>query len=177
VNQAPRETAKAQASGHSASPDYRIGPEDVLHLSVWGNPDLTLDLVVRPDGMISLPLIQDVQAGGLTTTELSDRIHRKLLAFIKDPQVSVIVKEIQASRFHVMGYVFKPGTYPLRGDTSVLQALSLAGGSTQFASPRSIRLVRKAKGTQEIRAINYYDIIDSGEGNWLLMPGDTIIVQ
>lgn len=174
--QAPPGKAGAGAEDYSGGPKYRIGPEDILHISVWGNPDLTLDVIVRPDGKISLPLIQDVTAEGFTSSELADVIHEKLLVYIKDPAVSVMVKEVNATKFFVLGYVTKPGIYALRGDMSVLQALSMAGGLTPFASPRKIRLLRNIKGNQEVRVVNYYDLIDSGEGNFLLKPGDTIVV-
>ena len=138
---------------------------------------MTNDVVVRPDGKISIPLLQDVQAEGLTARELADVIHQKLLAYIKDPNVSVIVKEINATKISVLGYVEKPGTFPLRGDLSVLQALSQAGGFTPFASPRKIKLIRKTNGKAEVRVINYYDMINKGGvGDYLLKPGDTIVV-
>ena len=160
-----------------AGPDYRMGPEDVLRISVWENKELTLDLVVRPDGKISMPLIQDVVAEGQTAMELGNTIHDKLLTFIKEPQVSVIVLQVNAPKYFVIGNVAKPGTYPLRSETSVLQALSLAGGFTQFASPRNIKLIRNTAGKQEVRKINYNNLIDeSGEGNFLLKSGDTIVV-
>ena len=162
------------ASG--AENPYRIGPEDVLHISVWGNQELTRDMPVRPDGKISMPLIQDIQAEGLTAEELSDVIQQKLTAFIKDPRVAVIVTEVKAPKVFVIGQVTRPGTFPLRGDLSVLQALSLAGGFTPFASPKEIKLLRNKGGNQEILEINYYDMIDEGEGNYMLTPGDTIVV-
>jgi polysaccharide export outer membrane protein len=170
----------ASTAGKTTSPNdaqYRIGREDVLSVTVWGNKELTMDVIVRPDGKISFPLIQDIQADGYTASELADRIHDKLLPYIKDPNVSVIVKQINAPKFSVIGYVNKPGTYPMRGDVTVLQALSEAGGFTPFASPRKIKLVRNAGGKQEIRVFNYYDMIDKGgEGSFLLKAGDTIVV-
>jgi polysaccharide export outer membrane protein len=160
-----------------AGPQYKLGPEDVLRVSVWENKDLTLDLVVRPDGKISMPLIQDVVAEGRTAAELADTIHQRLLVFIKDPQVSVIVLQVNAPKYYVIGNVAKPGTYSLRGETSILQALALAGGFTQFASTRSIKLIRNTSGKQEVRKVNYNDMIDEGgEGNYLLKSGDTIVV-
>jgi polysaccharide export outer membrane protein len=160
-----------------AGPEYRLGPEDQIRISVWENAQLTLDLVVRPDGKISMPLIQDVTAEGQTAAELATQIQQKLTAFIKEPQVSVIVLQINAPKFYVIGNVVRPGTYPLRGETSVLQALSLAGGFTQFASPRSIKLIRNTNGKQEVRKVNYNNLIDEGgEGNFLLKSGDTIVV-
>ncbi len=160
-----------------SGPQYKIGAEDVLHISVWDNKELTLDVVVRPDGKVSFPLIQDVQADNLTAAELSDVIRQKLIPFVKEPQVSVIVTQVNAPKIFVLGNVSKPGPFPLRSDTSVLQALSLAGGFNQFASPRSIKLVRGLGAKQEVRKINYYSMIEgAGEGNYLLMPGDTIVV-
>jgi polysaccharide export outer membrane protein len=157
--------------------EYRLGPEDVLRVAVWENRELTLDVVVRPDGKISFPLIQDVQAEGLTAAELSSAIHQRLQSFIKDPQVSVIVTQVNAPKIYVIGNVTRPGPYPLRSETSILQALSLAGGFTQFASPRSIKLVRGTGAKQEVRKVNYYSLIDDrGEGNYVLKPGDTIVV-
>ena len=165
-------------SANAPSPSmYVIGPEDLLRISVWNNKDLTLDIVVRPDGKISLPLIQDVQAQGLTPPELADVIHQKLLQYIKDPHVSVIVLQINASKFYIVGEVNKPGTYFLRGDMSILQALSMAGGFTMFASPKNIRLVRNMDGKQDVRVINYFEVIENGSRrNYLILPGDTLVV-
>jgi polysaccharide export outer membrane protein len=170
-------SSSAGQAGSSSSSQYRIGPEDVLNVSVWGDKEMTMDVIVRPDGKISLPLVQDILAEGLTASELADTIHQKLLPFIKDPNVSVIVKQINSPKFSVMGYVSRPGTFPLRGDVTVLEALSMAGGFTPFASPRKIKLVRNADGKQDIRVVNYYDMIDKGgEGNYLLKAGDIIVV-
>ena len=158
-------------------PDYKIGPEDVLHVSVWESKELTMSVVVRPDGKISLPLIQDVQAEGLTAAELADALQARLLTYVKDPQVAVVVLQVNAPKIYVLGNVAKPGSYTLRGETSVLQALSLAGGFTQFASPKRIRLVRGTGSRQEVRQLNYNTMIEAGgEGNLLLRPGDTVVV-
>jgi polysaccharide export outer membrane protein len=170
-------TLPPQAAVSQAGPQYRLGPEDQIRVSVWENPQLTLDLVVRPDGKISMPLIQDIVAEGLTAAELAEQIREKLLVYIKEPQVSLIVLQVNAPKFFVIGNVARPGTYPLRTETSVLQALSLAGGFTQFASPRNIKLIRNNSGRQEVRKVNYNKMIDeSGEGNFLLKSGDTIVV-
>ena len=166
----------AENASSAKAPGYRIGPEDVLHVSVWGNSELTMDVVVRPDGKISVPLVKHIQAEGLTASELADGIHQKLLSYIKDPNVSIIVKEINSLKFSVIGNVSNPGIFPLRGDLSVLQGIAQAGGFTTFASPRKIKIVRKTGGKEEVRMVNYYDLIHSGEGNYLLMPGDTIVV-
>lgn len=160
-----------------AGPEYRMGPEDVIKVSVWENRELTLDLVVRPDGKISMPLLQDVVAEGRTAVELANTIRDGLLAFIKDPQVSVIVLQVNAPKYFVIGNVIKPGTYPLRSETSVLQALALAGGFNPFAAQRNIRLIRNSGGKQDVRRVNYNDMIgEAGESNYLLKSGDTIVV-
>jgi len=172
VNAPPTPLAVSQAG-----PDYRIGSEDILRISVWENKELTLDLVVRPDGRVSMPLIQDVVAEGQTAMELADTIHQRLLFFIKEPQVSVIVLQVNAPKYFVIGSVAKPGTYFLRSETSILQALALAGGFTQFASPRNIKLIRNTAGKQDVRKVNYNNMIkEGGEGNYLLKSGDTIVV-
>jgi len=164
------------STGSQPDPSYRLGPEDQLRISVWDNKELTLDLVVRPDGKISMPLLQDVPAEGLTAAQLASDIQEGLSAFIVNPEVSVILLQVNAPKYYIIGYVARAGTFPLRGETSVLQALALAGGLTQFASPRSIKLIRATRGKQDVRKINYYDIIESGEGNYLLKSGDTIVV-
>jgi polysaccharide export outer membrane protein len=171
------EKKKTVAPRFTGGSNYRIGPEDVLHVDVWGNPELTRDAIVRPDGMISLPLIQDVKAEGLTAADLSGRIQRKLLSFIKNPEVAVIVTQINAPKMFVIGQVTRPGTYPLRGDVSVLQALSLAGGFTPFASPKKIKVISKKGGKQEVHKVNYYDIIGKDKkADYYLKPGDTVVV-
>lgn len=175
----PSESSRFTTSPPSsqAGPEYRLGPEDGLRISVWENRELTLDVVVRPDGKISFPLIQDVQAEGLTAAELASAIHQRLQSYIKDPQVSVIVTQVNAPKVFIIGNVTRPGPYPLRSETSILQALSLAGGFTQFASLRNIKLVRGTGAKQEVRKVNYYNLIeDGGEGNYILKPGDTIVV-
>ena len=172
VNESPPPQAISQAG-----PEYRMGPEDQIRVSVWENRELTMDLVVRPDGKISMPLIQDVEAEGQTAAELAITIRQKLLAFVKEPVVSVILLQVNAPKYFVMGNVIRPGTFPLRSETSILQALSLAGGFTQFASPRSIKLIRNTSGKQEVQKVNYYNMIDEGGvGNYILRSGDTVVV-
>lgn len=171
------------ASPHSGevrileSGEYRIGPEDVIHVTVWDNKELTVEATVRPDGKISLPLIQDVQAQGLTASELADHLRERLSEFIKEPQASVIVTQVNAPKIYVLGNVQRPGPYPLRSVMSVLQALTVAGGFTPFASRKNIRLVRGAGERQEVRRVDYNDLIDNGgDVNYSLKPGDTIVV-
>jgi polysaccharide export outer membrane protein len=162
----------------AAKEEYRIGPGDVLHVSVWNNEELTLDVMVRPDGKISLPLIQDVTAAGLTAEELRSIIEVRLKEYLIEPVVTATVKEVNYPKFFIMGEISKPGTYPLREKLTVLQAISLAGGFTQFAAPRNIRLIRNNGSTRENIRINYYELIRSGDQdkNLFLVPGDTVIV-
>jgi len=169
--------APGTAGDFEGDTEYRLGPEDNLRISVWDNKELTLDLVVRPDGKISMPLIQDVVAEGFTAPQLAAEIKSKLSAFILNPEVSVIVLQVNSPKYYIMGAVARPGTYPLREEISVLQALALAGGFTQFASPKKIKLIRNMGGKQQIRKVNYYDMLeDGGRGNYLLRPSDTIVV-
>ena len=161
----------------SGEEPYRLGPEDVIKVDVWQEKELTVEVTVRPDGGVSLPLINYVQAAGLTAPELADVITQKLREYIKEPRVAVIVTQVNASKIYVLGNVLKPGHYPLRHEMTVLQALSHAGGFTSFASPRGIKIIRGAGAGQEIRKINYYRMIqEAGEGNYNLEPGDTIVV-
>jgi len=166
-----------QQGVNQATSEYTIGTEDLLRISVWENRELSLDQVVRPDGKISMPLIQDVVAEGKTAMELAETIHQRLLFFIKDPQVSVIILQVNAPKYFVIGSVVKPGTYSLRSETSILQALALAGGFTQFASPKNIKLIRNTGGKTDVRKVNFYNMIeDGGQGNYVLKSGDTIVV-
>ena len=161
----------------SAEQPYRIGPEDVIKVDVWEEKNLTVEVSVRPDGGISLPLINYVQAAGLTPMELANDITMKLRAYYKAPQVTVIVTQINASKIYVTGNVRKPGYYPLRQEMTVLQGLSQAGGFTEFASPRSIKIIGAIGTNQEIRKVNFYRMIEeAGKGNYILKPGDTIVV-
>ncbi len=177
VRAADKVVASASTRGTQVSSDYRLGPEDLIRVSVWENKELSLDLAVRPDGKISMPLVQDVVAEGHTATDLAAEIRRKLASYIRDPQVAVIVLQVNAPKYYVIGSVARPGTYTLRSEVSVLQALALAGGFTQFASVKSIRLIRSVARKQEVRKINYYDLIEpGGDGNYLLKSGDTIVV-
>jgi polysaccharide export outer membrane protein len=178
VVQQTAQGAENSVRSGAAKEEYRIGPGDVLHVSVWNNEELTLDVMVRPDGKISLPLIQDVTAAGLTAEELRSIIEVRLKEYLIEPVVTATVKEVNYPKFFIMGEISKPGTYPLREKLTVLQAISLAGGFTQFAAPRNIRLIRNNGSTRENIRINYYELIRSGDQdkNLFLVPGDTVIV-
>jgi len=161
----------------SAKKLYRIGSEDVIRVSVWENPELTMDVTVRPDGKISLPLINEIQAMDLTPMELSDVITENLKKYVKNPQVTVIVTQTNFQKIYLVGNVLRPGAYPLRHDMTVLQALSLAGGFTTFASPREMKIISGIGTKENIRKINYYKMIEDIElDHYMLKPGDTIVI-
>ena len=158
---------------------YQIGAEDVLEVQVWKNPDLSRVVTVRPDGKISLPLIGDIQAAGLTATQLKEVVTEKLKAYYKEPpEVSVLVQQVNSYAIYILGEVSSPGKYVVKSGTTFLQAITLAGGFTPFASTSNITLLRKGKeGKETAVRINYKDILAGKlEYNILLKPGDTIIV-
>jgi len=157
---------------------YVIGPSDELNISVWDEPQLTRPVIVRPDGMISLPLINDVQAAGRTTTQLKDLITEKLNKFKNDPQVTVIVTAINSQRVYVIGQVARAGAYPILPGMNVLQAIASAGGLTLFAKQGSIVVIRTENGKQARFPFDYKDVVNgrSPEQNIVLRPGDTVVV-
>ena len=169
----------APARTSAASSDYVIGPEDVLQVTVWKNDNLSRVVPVRPDGKISLPLLHDVQAAGLTAMQLRDKVSKALAEFMPNPEVSVIVTDIRSFRVSVMGEVQRPGVLLLKSSTTVLEAIAMAGGFRDFASPSKIVVVRKDPSgqTQKI-PFNYNKAIRNGEteDNILLKTGDVIVV-
>jgi polysaccharide biosynthesis/export protein len=166
-----------QQSKGVAAPTYVIGADDTLHIDVWKEPTLTATLPVRPDGMISLPLLNDVQASGLTPMQLAASITEKLKKYVTDPRVTVVVTQMNSQRFYVTGEVLHTGTIPLLPNMTVLQALASAG-FTQFANLKGIYVLRMENGKQRKIAINYKALV-KGEAvnqNILLRPGDTVVV-
>lgn len=160
--------------------DYVIGPEDVLEILVWKNTELSKVVTVRPDGNISLPLVGDVQAAGLSPMTLRDQIVKRLTEFKEVPEVSVIVQQVNSYSIYILGEVARPGKYQLKSHATLLQAISLSGGFTPFASRNNIKVLRKLNsGAQEQTfKIRYKDIVSKEDAtqNILLKPGDTIIV-
>jgi polysaccharide export outer membrane protein len=158
---------------------YRIGAGDVLEISVWKNEQLSRTVTVRPDGMISLPLVNDIQATGLAPIELRDALVKALADYVPSAEVSVIVKSVRSFSISVIGSVAKPGHFDLKGPTTVLEALALSGGLTEFASRRSISVIRSEQnGSKKKLRFNYNKAIsadDEGE-NFLLQPGDVVVV-
>ena len=160
-----------------AGPDYVIGADDLLHISVWKEPDLTQSLPVRPDGKISLPLLNDVVAAGLTPTQLADSITKQLKKFMSDPRVTVVVTAMNSQRIYILGEVLHPGTTILQPNMTVLQALATAG-FTQFANTKGIYLLRNDSGKQQKIPVHYRELIKGAsiDQNLSLKPGDTIVV-
>jgi polysaccharide export outer membrane protein len=162
----------------SVPPDYVIGPEDVLSIVYWRDKDMSSDVVVRPDGMISLPLLDDIHAEGLTPIQLRDRLTLESRKYLENPNVSVVVHEINSRKVYITGEVGKPGTYGLTGPTTVLQLLALAGGIGTYADSKHIVIVRHENGSQVTYTFNYKDVVrrKSLKQNIQLKPGDTVIV-
>lgn len=171
-----KEAPSLPAAGTSMS--YIIQPGDVLDIQVWKEPEVSKTIPVRPDGKISLPLVNDIQASGLTAGVLTTDLTERLKKFISDPQVTVMVTQINSQRFYVMGEVTRGGTYPLVPGMTVLQGLSGAGGFTPFANPKKIYVLRDEGGKQVKYPFNYKDVIKgkSQDENIALQPGDTIVV-
>lgn len=168
-------------SAHSPAtqdPSYTIGAQDVLDIDVWKEKELTRTVEVRPDGRISLPLLNDIQAAGLTPMQLASNITDGLKKFITDPQVTVMVTQINSQRVYILGEVTKPGAYPLLPGMNVLQALSSAGGFTMFANSKKIYVLRKQDGKQTKFPFDYKDVISGKrtDQNIALRPGDQIVV-
>jgi polysaccharide export outer membrane protein len=158
--------------------DYVIGPFDVLTVVFWRDKDMSTDVSVRPDGMISLPLLNDVQAAGLTPDQLRQKLATAAAKFIEEPTVTVVVKEINSRKVFITGQVGKPGAYALTGPTTVLQLLAMAGGVQEYADSKNITIMRTENGKPVSYRFNYKDAIHRKnlKQNIELKPGDTVIV-
>ena len=176
--QAPSTGVKGSGAVTADSDKYVIGPEDVLSIHVWKEDALTRQVPVRSDGKISLPLIDEVQAAGLTPLQLKEKLTVRLKEFIDNPSVSVIVTEANSQKVYVSGEVKTPGVFRLRGETTLLQVIPMAGGFTEWADQKKVLIIRK-EGEKDRRIVVNYKRIVSGEdmsANIVLKPGDTIIV-
>jgi polysaccharide export outer membrane protein len=175
---APASTAPPAAAGVEVPSDYKIGPDDILSVVFWRDKEMTSDVVVRPDGRITLPLVNDVIAMGLTPEELRARIHADAAKLIEEPYVTVVVKQINSRKVYVTGMVPKPGAYPLSGRVTVLQMLSMAGGVGEFADEKKIVIMRTEDGQQKAIRFNLRDVKKGKnlQQNIELKPGDTIVV-
>ena len=166
------------AQSNLTDPGYHLGPEDVVMISVWKDENLTRDAIVRPDGMVSFPLIGDVPAMGHTVEEVRQDIAKRLARFIPNPHVSVAITKLQSYKVYVMGRVTKPGEYLVGHYTDVLQALSLAGGLTPFASENDIKIIRRENGDPRVFMFRYGDVQKGRDlnQNILLERGDVVMV-
>ncbi len=165
------------------SKEFLLGPEDVLEVTVWRNQDLSRTVVVRPDGKVSLALIGDVQASGLSAAQVAAKIAARLTEFKENPNVSVSLKEVNSYFIYVLGEVLKPGKYPLKSYATVLQGVSMAGGFTPYASKNKMQVIRTHANEdgkeRQIRIPVPYNELVSGKGeieNFILRSGDTIVV-
>jgi len=172
---ATAQDAAAKAAETSLGTGYIVGPSDILQVTVWKEPDLTSPVTVRIDGMITVPLLGDVQAAGRTPSQLADTLAEGLKQYVETPRVTVGVNQTNSARFYVLGQVTKSGEFPMSGPTTVLQALALAGGFRDFAKTDNIVIVRR---DQTVVPVNYKRITDGRDlsQNVLLLPEDTIVV-
>ena len=179
---APPPTAKpdtaAQANTGVRPDAYIIGAEDVLSIYVWKEPDMSKSVPVRPDGMISLPLIGEIKATGYTPVQLQGVLADAMKKYVSDPQVTVIVDKISSLSFNMVGEIGRPGSYPLTRRITVLDAIAMAGGFKDFAKTKKIYILRTANGTEQRLPFNYKEVIKgkNPQQNIELQPRDTIVV-
>ncbi len=178
ADQGPLLKKQTQAEVVADSDQYVIGPEDVLYIHVWKEESLTRTVPVRMDGNISLPIIQEIKASGLTPLQLKEELIKRLKEFIESPNVSVTVMEANSFKVYVTGQVKTPGVYRLRSETTVLQIIPMAGGFTDWANEKKILVVRKENGKEKRITVNYKKIMkgDDPASNLILKAGDTVIV-
>ncbi len=157
---------------------YQIGPNDALNIFVWKEPDLTQDITVMPDGRIIFPMIGEVMAKGKSVVELKDIITEKLKTYVSNPEVTVMVRQSNSRTIYTIGKLLRPGPYSLAPDMTVLQALSTAGGFTEWAETKYVKVVRRVKNKETMYLFNYQDFIEGKNlgQNIMLEPGDTIVV-
>ena len=159
--------------------DYVIGVQDVLSVVFWNAKELSSDVIVRPDGKISLPLLNDVPAAGMTPEALAAAIAKDAAKFVRDPGATVIVKEIHSRKVYVIGEVAKPGSFPLGSEMTVLQAIGEAGGFLESAKKGDVVIVRNENGKERRYKFNYNDFVKGKniQQNIRLLPGDTILIR
>jgi polysaccharide biosynthesis/export protein len=169
---------KATYAAKPAIPEYRLGPEDVIEVFVWKQPELTTTVVIRPDGRISLPLTNELEASGKTAIQLQKDITEKLREYITQPIVNVIVRQVNSLKISVLGEVRKPDVYKIKNQVTVLDAIAMAGGFTDLARPNRVIVIRNAQyGSQRIK-INVKQVVaDDGKAPFYLQPLDTVYVE
>jgi polysaccharide export outer membrane protein len=179
AQQPPPAPAPAPPTGGTSVPtDYTIGPEDVLGVVVWREPDLSGDVTVRPDGRISLPVIGEVQAANITPMALQEQLSTAYRKYVTDANVAVVIRAINSRKVFVTGRVTTPGAHPLVGPLTVMQAIALAGGVTEYADSKNISVLRNEGGQVRTFKFNYKDVAKGRnlEQNIRLLPGDTVVV-
>ncbi len=172
------EGLKKQVQGEvpADSNNYVIGAEDILYIHVWKEEALSRTVPVRMDGKISLPLIDEIEAAGLTPLQLKENLVKKFKEFVDIPSVSVIVTEANSFKVYVSGWVKSPGAVRLRSETSILQLIPMVGGFTEWANQRKVLIIRKEEGKEKRITVNYKRIVDGKDPNFILKSGDTVIV-
>jgi polysaccharide export outer membrane protein len=157
---------------------YVIGPDDILSIVFWRDKEMSGEVVVRPDGKISLPLLNDVQAAGYSPEQLRDELMKAASRFVADPNATVVVKAINSRKVFITGNVSKQGPYPLTSDMNVLQLIAVSGGLAEYADSKNIRIIRNEGGKTHYFKFNYKDVLQgkNPQQNILLKPGDTVIV-
>lgn len=169
-------SAQTDPAVSQALAGYQIGADDELMISVWHEPELSQAVVVRPDGIITLPLLNDVKVAGMTTVELQAALTEKLKAVVNDPQVTVSVKSVKSQRVFLTGMVGKQGAYPMGGGLTVLQLIAQAGGLGPFAKTRSIYILRHENGKEIRLPFNYKKALSGKGGDVVLQSGDMVVV-
>ncbi len=175
--QAATATAPA-AKGVTPPSDYVIGPDDELSIVFWRDKDMSADVVVRPDGKISLPLLNEIQAAGYTPEQLRAQVLQAASKYVEEPNATVVVKEIRSRHVFITGNVSKPGTYAVSSNMTVLQLIALAGGLQEYADEKNIVVIRTESGRQQYHKFNYKDVVrqKQPQQNIVLRPGDTVVV-
>jgi polysaccharide export outer membrane protein len=176
---APDKDAKAApANAPTPDPEYIVGEGDVLHIDVWQEAEVSQNVVVRPDGNISMPLINEVRVSGMTPLEIQGLVAEKLKSFVNQPKVTVTVTEVRSKRAFISGEVTRPGEYPLNTKVTVLQLIAQAGGFTPFAKTENVVIIRITNGSEQRLRFRYKEVLHgkNTEQNIALQPGDTVIV-
>jgi len=170
-------SGKAQGAVAADSDEYVIGPEDVLLIHVWKEEAFTKTLPVRIDGKISLPLVNDVQAAGLTPLQLKEVLTEKLKGFLESPTISVTVTEANSYKAYISGEVKQPGVHNIRSEVTLVKLIIMAGGFTEWANQKKILIISKEKGAEKRTTVNYKKIIEGEEPDIVIKRGDTVIVR
>jgi polysaccharide export outer membrane protein len=178
IGSAQTSTESGLTARDGAPPSYQVGPEDVIGVLVWHEPDMSGDFTVRPDGKISLPLIGDLQAAGRTPEQLSNDIDQAAARYVEQPSVSVVLRQLNSRKVFITGQVKESGSFPLAAPRTVLQLIALAGGLTEYADADHITVMRTEEGQTKIFKFNYKDVAKGQhlEQNIQLLPGDTVVV-